>query len=1558
MKQALVTAFLLLVNLANLHAQIWGASTQGNFTNEATALAFDDANNVYVTGYITGETAFNANVTFNSAVGNGDIFVAKYSNSGSLIWVKKFGGSMSDRAFDIKVDNNGDILVSGQFFGSVNFGSVTLQSANNSKDIFLLKMNPQGDVLWAISEGGALGDNMYAIAMDQQNNIVLTGQFAGTMNISGQSFVSVMNPELNQPSYDIFVSKYNSNGTPLWAIQGAAKYEDRGMALGTDNQNNIYLVGQFSDTLQFAGQSYNIGFVTKISPNGQIQWFNRLTAGMVLPYDLVVGGDGQVSVCGDFIGNLMHHGTNGVQTLTHDFSKKVFVSTVNTNGQVQWQRALGSENEISARGITRFNQQIYVTGHFKCALTELKQDNTALFNSVGFRDIYMWQLNASGTALQTKQMGGKKNDYAYDIQVNNLGQPFICGSFVNSLFVPGGFYNPISTNNSAFNYTGVMDWFYLDGDESPNAFVSGALHANTPDYNYFLGQPADSLFGYIAQEDTLYFCDSGEIQYNPLTHSVAGPGYNYVWNTNETTQIIAVTNSGSYSVNVSRWDECVSNSDTVYVIIHPTPQMPLLSDDIVQNTNAVLSACGNFNTIAPSIHLCAPDTAMVWFTPIAPGLIFSVTGPQTNINNTNPHPYFAQGIYTATISSDFCTNTRCFRVVHDTIYPKEIDPKPLFVDSNIVNDTLIICYEEWSPLRVIDLLTNPQQDTFLLPTTPVVSELFQVTVNGAPVAVMQDPGFYRAYFKPLITGWYVLNYSLITGYMNTCGVDTLYNQRIDSLYVIVNPLPDANAVLSPASLLCPGVSIFITSSNTYPNFNWYGTSIDWISPSADSIQVSTSGVYTYSGTLTDPITGCNNSFVFLTSVSEKIPPDITLHPQDAIVCPYDSVLMSVPNEFLAYQWTGPSGTNLSITSSHLDAELGFYYCTVLDDEGCYLTSLPAEIKEFATPYLMVEPNNVICQGQQVNITAVFSGTGSVNWLPPLSGTSLTQSINTPGWYSAQLSACGITSTDSILIIDGSFNPSIVASDSLVCSGQSVTLTANISNAMFTWSNGAEGVNQIQVNEPGTYAAAATNDYGCTAQTNSVIIQFVEGSEPPNSYNVSLCEPGSQTLTTNQNLIAHWFDANMNPLDTALTYTQFFNENTTIYVGYPNVLCPANYATIQVNIQQPVDPNLEITGENALCYNQTSTYEVNWTGTISWHLNNTFLSNNPTVTLEANNLNPSNVLSATLENACQSLTIIQEIIINQQTHLSPTSSDTTVCPNSEVYLTFTNAPGAIYAVNEPYTGSNNAITVQVSNEPITFIFYAEDVNGCYSDTATVQISLYISNFAIEQLHVPICVPDTLILTSNANQSVNWNINQNNFTSDTLNFPVNSPDVFYISANYVDSLGCYHEADGGFITVFMPNALLIPDTIVCIGETIYTAFEYTYDNGPVFTTLDSVQIMNSQTINYVVYNNFECPFSGSFQVEAINCTSDFPNVITPNGDGVNDYFVIPTALLEPDNLLIILNRYGQIILNEAGYRNNFRGDNCSDGVYYYKYIPNSTRVSERAQEGFLTILRGNQ
>jgi gliding motility-associated-like protein len=389
---------------------------------------------------------------------------------------------------------------------------------------------------------------------------------------------------------------------------------------------------------------------------------------------------------------------------------------------------------------------------------------------------------------------------------------------------------------------------------------------------------------------------------------------------------------------------------------------------------------------------------------------------------------------------------------------------------------------------------------------------------------------------------------------------------------------------------------------------------------------------------------------------------------------------------------------------------------------------------------------------------------------------------------------------------------------------------------------------------------------------------------------------------------------------------------------------------------PISPDIAIVGDSVLCYNSSATYVTDWNGTVSWGINGNFFSNAPSITVNASDLTPTTLLTATLENTCQNLTVSFEITVHEQQNLVPSFYDTLVCPNSDVLVNFTGFFPEIFTLDYMMIGLNNIINVQVNDQPITYYFYALDSNGCLSDTVGVNFDVILSIINIEEIYMPLCTPDTLILTTNVNTLVTWELYPDSFVADTLFLPILNAGEFTITAHHIDSNGC-PVWDFSNVAIFNPNEYLLPDTMVCIGETVYTAFAAEIMNGVLtFVPTDSIQITSSIAVSYTVTNNYGCPFTGEIQVEAINCQADFPNVITPNGDGVKDVFVIRTALMEPNNHLIILNRWGNVVFEESGYKNTFSGAHCVDGVYFYQYNPNSLKADSSIVKGFLHIFNG--
>lgn len=466
MRLTLIITFTLFISLF-CSSQYWGVNTTSGYTNEAVDVEIDNSGNQYVAGYITGETSFDINTVQTSALGNGDIYITKYNSSGGLIWIKQFGGNFSDRPTDLAIGDVNSIYITGQYFGQVTFGAFTLTSTNNSKDIFILKLDALGNVVWARSEGAAGSENAYGITTDNQNNVLLTGQFEGTTNIAGQSFTSIIDPNTNLPSYDFFVSKYASNGNPLWINVGQTDYEDRGLAVSCDAQNNVFITGQFSDTLVFAGTTfnnngYNVGFLSKLSPSGQLLWFNQMRAGMVIPYDLEVNVFNEVVVTGDFLGNMIYQTASGSQNISNPYSKQIFALKTTNDGAYLWNVTLGSNNDVSARAISiDDSKNSYITGFFKCDWSELHDNNTAIFNSVGFKDTYLLKIDNLGNILYTKQFGGKENDEGHGVAILPNSQAVICGSYTDSLMFPMDNTTSYTISNSNnFNFNSFIDEYY------------------------------------------------------------------------------------------------------------------------------------------------------------------------------------------------------------------------------------------------------------------------------------------------------------------------------------------------------------------------------------------------------------------------------------------------------------------------------------------------------------------------------------------------------------------------------------------------------------------------------------------------------------------------------------------------------------------------------------------------------------------------------------------------------------------------------------------------------------------------------------------------------------------------------------------------------------------------------------------------------------------------------------------------------------------------------------------------------------------------------------------
>ena len=135
---------------------VWAKGVGGTGADHGKSVTVDSSGNSYVTGVFSGTVDFDPDggVTNLTSVGGQDVFIAKYDSSGALVWAKGVGGTSADSGFSIQVDSSGNVYVTGQFEGTVDFdpgtGTKNLTSIG-SYDAFLLKLDSDGNFVSAAS---------------------------------------------------------------------------------------------------------------------------------------------------------------------------------------------------------------------------------------------------------------------------------------------------------------------------------------------------------------------------------------------------------------------------------------------------------------------------------------------------------------------------------------------------------------------------------------------------------------------------------------------------------------------------------------------------------------------------------------------------------------------------------------------------------------------------------------------------------------------------------------------------------------------------------------------------------------------------------------------------------------------------------------------------------------------------------------------------------------------------------------------------------------------------------------------------------------------------------------------------------------------------------------------------------------------------------------------------------------------------------------------------------------------------------------------------------------
>ncbi len=385
--------------------QIGGGSTLGS--TSGTSITIDASDNLYVAGssdsIIAGPIDFDPGVgvtNVTNPTGHYVMYILKLDTNGNLIWNKHFNNPNNtsydtDKIQALKVDAAGNIYATGCYNGIVDFDPTaavfnltSLATGATSTEIFILKLNNAGNLVWAKALQNSSGssdsktDTGYAIDVDATGNVYTTGYYTYSLDADPSAAVHNLNinPTLNGVQY---ISKLDSNGSYVWANDIAGQNNNQFLpSLIIDNANNILITGN----------SYNV--------QSNLRDLDFGSGTFYLPYDtgaFVL----KINANADFI-----------------WAKSTARSTVTATSSQNY----GNGMALDAAG------SIYTVGLFKNTTDFDPSANVFTLTSAGNYDGYISKLDTNGNFVWANKIGGTGNEILYSVAISPLGKVSVSGS--------------------------------------------------------------------------------------------------------------------------------------------------------------------------------------------------------------------------------------------------------------------------------------------------------------------------------------------------------------------------------------------------------------------------------------------------------------------------------------------------------------------------------------------------------------------------------------------------------------------------------------------------------------------------------------------------------------------------------------------------------------------------------------------------------------------------------------------------------------------------------------------------------------------------------------------------------------------------------------------------------------------------------------------------------------------------------------------------------------------------------------------------------------------------
>ncbi len=453
----------------------WAGSFGGDGEDAVIDLHVDAAGNSYATGYFTDEADFDISETEFNATSAGfyDVFIQKTNTHGEFQWVKIIGGDPFEYATGICSDEDGNVYVTGVFENTIDFDpgeGVFELTSSGGIDIFILKLDSQGEFVWAVGLGGSDYEEATEVEIDHLGNVVLLGYFYAQMDFDPSESEYLITPE---GFSDSFIMKLGAeNGDFLFARSFGGSDLDLAMDMEIAANGDIFVTGFFQGTSDFdpdplienlktAGQFGSSGYVLQLKPNGGFVTMIHTLGGDVNCRGIAVDTEGNSYVTGTYSSTVDFDSDpdNGeVNTYTSNDNFNGFVMRILEDGAFDWVRPIDCDSPLFSYSIAVSSYgNVFSSGYFS-GTADFDGDANSDFEltkiTSNASEAYLLEMTNEGEFVSANQYGGANFLDAHSMGIDGANNVYLSAHFETTVDI-----NPlpdanleVTANNFRDNY--------------------------------------------------------------------------------------------------------------------------------------------------------------------------------------------------------------------------------------------------------------------------------------------------------------------------------------------------------------------------------------------------------------------------------------------------------------------------------------------------------------------------------------------------------------------------------------------------------------------------------------------------------------------------------------------------------------------------------------------------------------------------------------------------------------------------------------------------------------------------------------------------------------------------------------------------------------------------------------------------------------------------------------------------------------------------------------------------------------------------------------------------